>query len=32
VDVAVELFGKNKADFSDSARIALSHAAGTTPK
>jgi len=30
VDGAVELFGQNKADSSDGARIALSHAAGTT--
>jgi len=31
VEVAVELFRKNKADFSDCIHIALSHAAGMAP-
>lgn len=31
VEVAVELFRQNKADFSDCVHIALSHAAGMTP-
>ncbi|MDR3369213.1 type II toxin-antitoxin system VapC family toxin [Rhodoferax sp.] len=31
VDVAVELFRQNKADFSDCVHVALCHAAGMTP-
>lgn len=31
IEVAVELFRQNKADFSDCVHIALSHAAGMTP-
>jgi predicted nucleic-acid-binding protein len=31
VDVAVELFRQNKADFSDCIHVALSHAAGMAP-
>lgn len=31
VEVAVELFRQNKADFSDCVHVALSHAAGMTP-
>ena len=31
VEVALALFGQNKADFSDCIHIALSHAAGMTP-